>query len=36
MAGKATKPVINPNNCMKAASEKASEHKLKKPEEKGK
>lgn len=36
MAGKATKPAINPSNCMKAEAEKASEHKLKKPEKKGK
>ena len=36
MTEKATKPVIKPGNCMKAASEKASEHKLKKPEKKGK
>ncbi len=36
MTQKATKPVINPGTCTKAASEKASEHKLKKPEKKGK
>lgn len=36
MTEKATKPVINPGNCTKAASNKASEHKLKKPGKKGK
>jgi hypothetical protein len=36
MTEKATKPVINPGNCTKAAAEKTPGNKPKKPEKKGK
>ncbi|MPN36532.1 hypothetical protein SDC9_184041 [bioreactor metagenome] len=36
MQDKTSKPVIKPDNCAKAATQKPAENKQKKPEKKGK